>query len=167
MGVWSYDFVEVQTRDGRKLRLMTLIDEFTRSPPFGASPIPHRPRSTDRTQSPVAVSQKREYFKHPPETIGIFASELCEVGVWRPAANSKKPAISGSYAICDSTISSCRTAWLTSEDSNSHIPDWEKPFDMSAEFPQIYSESGVGDFCSYKLRTGPHPSQAFEVLQQL
>jgi hypothetical protein len=55
----------------------------------------------------------------------------------------------------------------TSEDSNSHIPDWEKPFDMSAEFPQIYSESGVGDFCSYKLRTGPHPSQAFEVLQQL
>ena len=31
MGVWSYDFVEVQTRDGRKLGLMTLIDEFTRS----------------------------------------------------------------------------------------------------------------------------------------
>ena len=37
MGVWSYDFVEAQTHDGRKLRLMTLIDEFTRSPPFGAS----------------------------------------------------------------------------------------------------------------------------------
>jgi transposase InsO family protein len=28
--VWSYDFVEAQTHDGRKLRLMTLIDEFTR-----------------------------------------------------------------------------------------------------------------------------------------
>jgi len=28
--VWSYDFVESQTHDGRKLRLMTLIDEFTR-----------------------------------------------------------------------------------------------------------------------------------------
>jgi putative transposase len=28
--VWSYDFVEAQTYDGRKLRLMTLIDEFTR-----------------------------------------------------------------------------------------------------------------------------------------
>ena len=26
----SYDFVEAQTHDGRKLRLMTLIDEFTR-----------------------------------------------------------------------------------------------------------------------------------------
>jgi len=28
--VWSYDFVEAQTHDGRRLRLMTLIDEFTR-----------------------------------------------------------------------------------------------------------------------------------------
>jgi putative transposase len=28
--VWSYDFVEAQTHDGRKLRLMTLIDEFSR-----------------------------------------------------------------------------------------------------------------------------------------
>ena len=26
--VWSYDFVEAQTHDGRKVRLMTLIDEF-------------------------------------------------------------------------------------------------------------------------------------------
>ena len=28
--MWSYDFVEAQTHDGRKLRLMTLIDEYTR-----------------------------------------------------------------------------------------------------------------------------------------
>lgn len=28
--VWSYDFVEVQTHNGRKVRLMTMIDEFTR-----------------------------------------------------------------------------------------------------------------------------------------
>jgi len=28
--VWSFDFVECQTHDGRRLRLMTLIDEFTR-----------------------------------------------------------------------------------------------------------------------------------------
>jgi len=28
--VWSYDFVEAQTHDGRKLRLLTLIDEFNR-----------------------------------------------------------------------------------------------------------------------------------------
>lgn len=31
--VWSYDFVEAQTQDGRKVRLMTLIDEFTRECP--------------------------------------------------------------------------------------------------------------------------------------
>ena len=28
--VWSYDFVEAETHDGRKLRPMALIDEFTR-----------------------------------------------------------------------------------------------------------------------------------------
>lgn len=28
--VWSYDFVAAQTHDGRKVRLMTLLDEFTR-----------------------------------------------------------------------------------------------------------------------------------------
>ena len=28
--VWSYDFVEAQTHDGRRIRLLTLIDEFTR-----------------------------------------------------------------------------------------------------------------------------------------
>jgi putative transposase len=28
--VWTYDFVETQTHDGCKLRLMTLIDEYTR-----------------------------------------------------------------------------------------------------------------------------------------
>jgi transposase InsO family protein len=28
--VWSYDFVEARTHDGRKVRLLTLIDEFTR-----------------------------------------------------------------------------------------------------------------------------------------
>jgi hypothetical protein len=28
--VWSFDFAEGQTRDGRRLRLMTLLDEFTR-----------------------------------------------------------------------------------------------------------------------------------------
>jgi transposase InsO family protein len=28
--VWSYDFVEARTHDGRSLRLLTLLDEFTR-----------------------------------------------------------------------------------------------------------------------------------------
>src|SRR5258708_31929288 len=112
MGVWSYDFVEAQTHDGRKLRLMTLIDEFTRCPPFWSvgkshDPMPHRrgspgsaypicrrpcgefwqvalqarPRSVDRTRSPIGVSQKQEYFKYQPETIGDFAPKLFKLGV--------------------------------------------------------------------------------------
>lgn len=28
--VWSYDFVESRTHDGRKFRMLSLIDEFTR-----------------------------------------------------------------------------------------------------------------------------------------
>ena len=28
--VWSFDFIEAQTHDARRLRLMTLIDEFSR-----------------------------------------------------------------------------------------------------------------------------------------
>ena len=28
--VWSFDFVESRTHDGRSLRIMTLIDEYTR-----------------------------------------------------------------------------------------------------------------------------------------
>jgi hypothetical protein len=43
--------------------------------------LPGRPRSADRTRSPAAVSQKREYFKYPPETIGDFSLEVAEFGV--------------------------------------------------------------------------------------
>lgn len=28
--VWAYDFVQAQTRDGRSLRMLTMIDEYTR-----------------------------------------------------------------------------------------------------------------------------------------
>jgi hypothetical protein len=74
MGVWSYDFVELQTHDGPQAPAHDVDRRVYSLSSVGKShdPMPHRPRSTDRTQSPVAVSQKREYFKHPPETIGIF-----------------------------------------------------------------------------------------------
>src|SRR5258706_3277399 len=48
-----------------------------------------RPRSADRTRSPAGVSQKREFFKYPPETIGYFPPELPKFGVWRPITNSQ------------------------------------------------------------------------------
>ena len=56
-----------------------------------------RPRSVDRTRSLVAVSQKREYFKYSPETIGYFALRMPKIGAWRLAANSQRPAIGGPF----------------------------------------------------------------------
>ena len=42
-------------------------------PPSGAS--------VDRTQSPVAVSRKREYFSELPETFGDLALQVDKMGV--------------------------------------------------------------------------------------
>ncbi len=39
------------------------------------------PRSADRARSLARVSEKREYFKCRPETIGDFAPKLFKVGV--------------------------------------------------------------------------------------
>jgi hypothetical protein len=61
--------------------------------------LPLRPRSAHRTRSPVAVSQKREYFKYSPETIGDLSLEVAKFGVWRPTTNLQKPAVGGQ--ICD------------------------------------------------------------------
>jgi hypothetical protein len=52
------------------------------------------------TRSPAAVSQKREYFKYSPETIGDFSPEVAKLGVWRPTANLQKPAIGGHFWHC-------------------------------------------------------------------
>jgi len=52
-----------------------------------------RPRSADWTRSPAAISQKREFFNCPPETIGYFAPKMPKIAARRPVANSQKPAI--------------------------------------------------------------------------
>jgi hypothetical protein len=57
-----------------------------------------RSGSVDRTRSPAAVSQKREYFKYSPETIGDFSLEVAKFGVWRPTANLQKLAIGGHFS---------------------------------------------------------------------
>src|SRR5450759_5219987 len=56
-----------------------------------------RPRSADRTRSPAAVSQKRDFFWCPPETIGDFGLRMPKIGAWRLVANSQKPAIGGLF----------------------------------------------------------------------
>jgi hypothetical protein len=87
--------------------------------------LPRRPRSADRTRSPAAVSQKREYFKYPPETIGDFSLELAKFGVWRPTADSQKPAIGGHFCITEGKISWRRTGWLGREVSNPEMVNWK------------------------------------------
>src|ERR1700676_3860203 len=64
--------------------------------PPGIQPA-RRARSIDLTRSPVVVSQKREYFKYPAETIGDFALEVAKFGAWRSTANVQKPAIRGHF----------------------------------------------------------------------
>jgi hypothetical protein len=56
-----------------------------------------RPRSADRTGPPAAVSQKREFSKCPPETIGYFGLRMPKIGAWRLVANSQKAAIGGPF----------------------------------------------------------------------
>ncbi len=52
--VWSYDFVESRTHDGRKVRMLNLIDEFTQ---LGAWPSGSAGSSTRRTSSCVLADQ--------------------------------------------------------------------------------------------------------------
>jgi len=123
MGVWSYDFVEVQIHDGRKLRLMTLIDEFTRSPPFGASAnltIPcHTGHAVQIEPNLRSQSPKNGNISNIRRRLSAFSPQSCaklECGDRLPIR--KSPQLTGVYALYDSTISSCRTAWLGWEDSN-------------------------------------------------
>ncbi len=84
--VWSYDFVEAQTHDGRKLRLMTLIDEFTREclairvarpiNSFGvidtmvdvmlARGVPEHIRSDNGAEQPMALGGGVQFLGQPP-----------------------------------------------------------------------------------------------------
>jgi hypothetical protein len=64
---------------------------------FGDIRLQARPSSADRTQSPAAVSQKREFFKCPPETTGYFGRKMPQTGAWRLVPDSQKPAIGGLF----------------------------------------------------------------------
>src|ERR1700739_2324621 len=61
--VWSYDFVEAQTHDGRKLRLMTLIDEFTRE--CLAIKVARRPKHFGVIETMADDARSRRAGAHP------------------------------------------------------------------------------------------------------
>jgi hypothetical protein len=108
-----------------------------------------RPRSVDRTRSPIGVSQKREYFKYQPETIDDFALRLSKFGVQRRSTNLQKAAIGGHFS--DLYVHNLQLpdwGWLTWEGSNSHIPNWKKPIEMSGEFPSFPRNSSLETFAA-------------------
>ena len=100
-------------------------------------PMPHRPRTVDRTRSPIEVSQKREYFKYQPETIDDFSLRLSEFGVQRQTTNLQKAAIDGHFSHLWVNNLQLPAGWLTLEDSNLHIPSAKNPFEVSNEFPRM------------------------------
>jgi len=57
------------------------------------------PCSADQTQSPALVSRKREYSRYRSETFGELGSYDSELGARRPASNSRKPAIGGTFRL--------------------------------------------------------------------
>jgi hypothetical protein len=63
----------------------------------------------------------------------------------------RKPAFGGLSASTTDSLSELHTAWLTWEDSNFDIPTSKNAFEMSTEFPLIWPEIRLGDFCSCEL----------------
>jgi hypothetical protein len=77
---------------------------------------------------------------------------VCQFGSSETGAELQKLANSGLFYHLRGGTSDLGTAWLTSEDSNSHIPDLKKPFEMSGEFPHGFPVFEAGDF---RLPTRP------------
>jgi hypothetical protein len=61
-----------------------------------------------------------------------------ENGATRDFQQSEKPAIGGHFCYLRKKFSEPRTAWLTWEDSNFHIPLSKNAFEMSTEFPLFW-----------------------------
>ena len=71
----------------------------------------------------------------------------------------RKARIWRAFLIKERKFSENANAWLTWEGSNSHIPNWKKPIEMSGEFSLLSPEFELGDFCSHELRIlNTHPS---------
>ena len=67
--VWSFDFVEAATHDGRRIRLMTLIDEFTRKclairGLAGSTPLASLRRLAGASHNHTATASIRRNRKH-------------------------------------------------------------------------------------------------------
>jgi hypothetical protein len=70
------------------------------------------------------------------------------MGSLETKSNARKAGISGPVRRRLQTVAKRRTGWLTSEDSNLHIPDWEMPFEMSRKFPHFPRHFGLETFAA-------------------
>jgi hypothetical protein len=103
-------------RERRQKRAATISRRRERE--FARVTLQGRPRSADRTQSPVAVSQKREYFNYPRETISDFSLEAAKWGPGDRPPIRKSPPLAGISGTPGGNISMRRTGWLRQQDSN-------------------------------------------------
>ena len=118
--IWSYDFMSLRTDDGPALRLLNVVDEYTR---FGS--VRHRPlhRGPPMSRPLEPLFAAREAGDDPQrQRQGVH---LHHPGAWlaragrRPPSRSRKPARSrtatsnGSTAPCatSSSTGSCSTPW--------------------------------------------------------
>ncbi len=76
--VWSYDFVSAQTHDGRQVRLLTLIDEYTRE--CLAIRVARRISSFGVLETFAGVMLRKGIPAHPEMTARVVRDWLAQIG---------------------------------------------------------------------------------------
>jgi len=122
--VWSYDFVEDRTHDGRKFRMLCVIDEFTRE--ALAIRVKRRLNSTDVLETLADLMILRgppTYVRsdNGPEFIAItLRAWIAAVG---PRPPTSSPAARGRMATARASTASCETNCSTARYSSA----WPRP----------------------------------------
>ena len=109
--VWSYDFVEAQTHDGRKVRLMTLIDEFTRE--CLAIRVARRINSFGVIETMADMMLERGVPEHIRSDNGAeMTAKSCVAGSQssEQRRSTSSPAAHGRTAIANPSTASCATS---------------------------------------------------------
>ena len=116
--VWSYDFVEAQTHDGRKVRLMTLIDEFTRE--CLAIRVARRINSLGVLETMADVMLVRGIPEHIRSDNGPEMTAKIVRSGWpasAPRRSTSNPAAPGRTATAKASTASCATSCSTAKSS--------------------------------------------------
>jgi hypothetical protein len=120
-----------------------------------------RKRTTTSTMQCIYSSvskaslQKTGVLLNRLETFGSFRRKSSKMTQLETFNNQKSPSLAGLFATKEGNSLKRGMPGRTSEDSNSHIPDWEKPFDMSAEFRRFTRNPGSETFAATSCARGP------------